>query len=85
MFNACTGLSELLTAHPDLADPQVTGSQCRKDIGEKKKLRRWSRGHQFIIRAGGHIETWQPLYKYVPNYAHWVCILYRCIFIYIYT
>jgi hypothetical protein len=38
-------------------------TQCRKNLGETKRLRHWSRGHQFIIRAGGHIDTFQPLYK----------------------
>ena len=36
---------------------------CRKNLGEQKKMRRWSRGHQFIIRSGGHIDAFQPLYK----------------------
>ena len=27
------------------------------------RLRKWSRGHQFVVRGGGHIDTWQPLYK----------------------
>ena len=22
---------------------------------------KWSCGHQFIVRGGGHIDTWQPL------------------------
>lgn len=37
---------------------------CKKNVGEPKRLRRWSRGHQFVVRAGGHIDSWQPLYKY---------------------
>jgi len=36
---------------------------CRKNLGDQKRMRHWSRGHQFIIRAGGHIDTFQPLYK----------------------
>ena len=36
---------------------------CKKNVGEPKRLRRWSRGHQFVVRAGGHIDSWQPLYK----------------------
>ena len=48
-------------AHPELADPvenQLSEpTLCRKDTGEPKKLRRWSRGHQFIVRGGGHIDT----------------------------
>ena len=39
------------------------GALCRKDTGGRK-LRKWSRGHQFVVRGGGgHIDTWQPLYK----------------------
>ena len=64
-----TGTNILLTEHPQLGyeavpeDPNET--MCRKDTGTTKKIRRWSRGHQFIIRGGGHIDTWQPLYKYI--------------------
>ena len=36
---------------------------CKKNVGEPKRLRRWSRGHRFVVRAGGHIDSWQPLYK----------------------
>ena len=32
-----------------------TDDKCKKNIGE---LKRWSRGHQVIVRAGGHIESW---------------------------
>ena len=35
---------------------------CHKETGSRK-LRKWSRGHQFIVRGGGHIDAWQPLYK----------------------
>ena len=38
------------------------GALCRKDTGGRK-LRKWSRGHQFVVHGGGHIDTWQPLYK----------------------
>ncbi len=59
----CIGLSSLISDYPQLANTELTGTICRKDIGKKKKLRRWSRGHQFIVRAGGHIDAWQPLYQ----------------------
>ena len=36
---------------------------CNKDTGGKKTLRKWSRGHCFIVSGGGHIATWQPLFK----------------------
>ena len=52
-----------------MTDATSTSSQvCRKNTGVTKRLRRWSRGHQLVVRAGGHIEAWQPLYK-------WACIL----------
>ncbi len=37
---------------------------CKKETGSSHKLRKWSRGHQFVVRGGGHIDTWQPLYRY---------------------
>ena len=41
----------------------VDAPTCYKDTGQGKKLRKWSRGHQFTVHAGGHIDTWQPLYN----------------------
>ena len=38
-------------------------TSCSKDTGERTKLQTWSRGHLFIVRPCGHIDTWQPLYK----------------------
>ena len=64
-----TGISKLLEDNPEVADQAVYEDPneplCRKDTGKAKRLRKWSRGHQFIVRAGGHIDTWHPLYKYV--------------------
>lgn len=61
------GADQLLHDHPDIIDMSVVEDTseplCHKDTGKTKKLRRWSRGHQFIVRGGGHIETWQPLFK----------------------
>lgn len=37
----------------------------RKDLGDKGKLRLWSRGHIFIVRTCGHIDMWRPIYRYV--------------------
>ena len=34
---------------------------CRKNLGETKRMQHWSCGHQFIVRASGHIDTFQPL------------------------
>ena len=36
---------------------------CHKDLGEKQVLKKMSRGHFFVVRAGGHIETFTPLYE----------------------
>ena len=61
------GTAELLLNHPDMAnsdedDNLVTA--CNKDRGEKCRLHMWSRGHLFIVRSCGHIDTWKPLYKW---------------------
>ena len=29
----------------------------------RNTLRKMSRGHQFVVRAGGHIDAWTPLYQ----------------------
>ena len=53
---------------PGMADvtqqTQVSESLCRKDIGEKRKLRLWSRGHVFIVRSCGFIDMSRPIYRY---------------------
>jgi len=36
---------------------------CNKDIGVQKRMQKWSRGHLFIVRGGGHIDMWQPIYE----------------------
>ena len=43
--------------------PPNEASECRKDLGIRKTLRMMSRGHQFVVRAGGHIDSWTPLYQ----------------------
>ena len=62
------GTHSLVSANPTLLKEagqtvSPSGIECRKETGGKKRLRKWSRGHQFIVRAGGHIDAWQPLYK----------------------
>ena len=61
------GIDSLISSHPDIAINAVVVDDeerlCRKDTGLSARLRKWSRGHQFIVRGGGHIDTWQPLYK----------------------
>ena len=36
---------------------------CNKDTGSVMKLRRWSRGIFAIVRGGGHIEMFAPLFN----------------------
>lgn len=65
-----TGISDTINEHNLLSsqldnDDNLSMPKCNKDTGEKKQLQRWTRGHFFIVRAGGHIDTWQPLYEYV--------------------
>ena len=38
-------------------------TSCNKDTGAKQRMQKWSRGHLFIVRAGGIIDRWNPLYK----------------------
>ena len=38
-------------------------TSCNKDTGAKQRMQKWSRGHLFIVRAGGTIDRWNPLYK----------------------
>ena len=40
-----------------------SASVCQKDVGERYKLHSWSRGHFFIVRTCGHIETFRPLFQ----------------------
>ena len=39
--------------------------QCRKDLGERKRIQLWSRGHVFLVRPCGHIDLWRTIYRYV--------------------
>ena len=38
---------------------------CNKETGTKQRLQKWSRGHLFIVRGGGIIDKWSPLFKWV--------------------
>ena len=56
------GTHALVSANPTLLKEagktvSPSGIECRKETGGKKRLRKWSRGHQFIVRAGGHIDA----------------------------
>ena len=43
----------------------ATKTSCNKDTGQRTgTLQRWTRGTWFCVSAGGHIERWQPLYRY---------------------
>lgn len=73
MFVVCLlGTSVLIEDHPSVVEVATVSNKdeqlCRNDIGKSKRLRRWSRGHQFIVRGGGHIDSWSPLYKYALGF-----------------
>lgn len=82
MWCFTAGTSTLIESHPELLQNAVYDDESeavyRKDVGQGKKLRKWSRGHQFVVCGGGHnIDTWQPLYRYIHSGAplkrghHW--------------
>ena len=61
-----TGTMAFVQDHPELLgdDEHVKPiTQCRKDTGDRRRFRHWSRGQLFIVRTCGHIETWRPLFK----------------------
>ena len=53
----------------DCVEPEATS--CNKETGGKQRLQKWSRGHLFIVRGGGIIDKWSPLFKSVNcwNYS----------------
>lgn len=63
------GTDEIISSTPSILDEAIVDDSedktetWKKILGEPKCLHRWSRGHQFVVRAGGHIDSWQPLYK----------------------
>ena len=64
-----TGVSDLILEHPQLLQGAVYSNPevpvYRKNTGKNRSLRKWSRGHQFIVRVGGHIDTWRSLFRYM--------------------
>ena len=56
------GTANLIKDFPALADGTAEDLVCSKNTGNHTRMRKWSRGHQFIVRGGGHIDNWQPLY-----------------------
>lgn len=79
----CLGTASLIDDQPslvhDMMQTDPTDTLCRKDIGKAQRLRKWSRGHQFIVRGGGHIDAWQPLYRLEVNRAYKT--MYPCLYI----
>lgn len=65
------GTQQFATTHPAIMSVSLESGQdmCRKDTGEMRKLRLWSRGHVFIVRSCGFIDTWKPIYRYLV-YVH---------------
>ena len=63
---------EILTRHKSMAsniddgtEDEETATKCCKNIGTKSRFQQWTRGTWFCVGGGGHIQMWQPLYKYV--------------------
>ena len=65
------GTASLVASHSAVAsDAVICPSECvpcHKETGSGSHLRKWSRSHQFIVRGGGHIDTWQSLHRYVDQ------------------
>lgn len=65
------GTADFISTYPAFVGnvSQVKNVECNKDTGGLKTLHCWShcwsRGIFFIVSAGGHIEYWQPLYRYI--------------------
>ena len=65
----CQGTSAMIRKYPQLSadlddgEEQTTRPLCNKETGGKKQIQRWTHGHFFVVRGGGHIDAWQPLYQ----------------------
>lgn len=59
------GFSTLISEHSEMAQEADTAevNVCRKDTGDRKRIRSWSQGYQFVISGGGHIEAFAPLFE----------------------
>ena len=63
------GIDKVITEHPELVQDAVAIEELRsKNVGEPKKLRKWSRGHQFIVCAGGHRHVTTTLQVHKPQH-----------------
>ena len=56
------GISGLISNHPEVSsvidytdEDEDTKTACNKDTGTRHKLQKWTRGHLFVVRGGGHI------------------------------
>ena len=56
-----------MSSNPGIMSLSLESDQniCRKDTGETRKLRLWSRGHVFIVRSCGIVDMWRPIYRQV--------------------
>lgn len=68
MYSIFAGTADFVQQFPSVVDscepePSNQAPTCRKDLGEKRKLRLWSRGHLFIVRPCGHVDLWRPIYR----------------------
>ena len=66
----CAGTAHFLSVNPAIQEPIDLGDEddanrtdCIKETGEKKQLRKWTRGVWMCVSGSGLIQTWQPLYK----------------------
>ena len=64
------GVANFVGKYPSVIESCIPSSvnlvtSCRKDLGDKGKLRLWSRGHIFIVRTCGHIDMWRPIFRYM--------------------
>ena len=53
-------------------------TSCNKDVGTYTRLRHWSRGHVFICRPCGHIDYWEPIYRYAVCIDNMIGVFYNC-------
>ena len=65
-FPKNVGTADFIRDNPAFVENDTTVADvvCNKDTGGLKAFHSWSRGMFFIVSAGGHIEYWQPLYRY---------------------
>lgn len=64
-YSFCLGTHDFVSSNPEIMTVSLESGHdsCRKDTGEMRKLRLWSRGHVFIVRSCGFIDMWKPIYR----------------------